>query len=384
MPGGDPKAGFSSHNHSTNKVLATAPFLYATVKNKTYARWRCHPDDGGQQDSASRARRRKGACDTFAPKSLSRLCAPALGAFAFAILGWCPAPAASRPKPASPSHVPPMQQLYPSGKITFSGQGPGVVESGVQCDANGNIYLVSGASIQVVEALASSGLNLPLTRLSLESKSETQFPVASPEGFAARFSHGFYVDPRGDVYDPVVAMRQGPRYGGANWPHNLIVKYNHDGTVDSIIRLQPPQGVHLAAYKLAVFLDGNFLVSGVEVSGPHRAPAKPFTGIFDRGGGFVQSLTLPNDVQPTANGIVSSGPKVSGAPQHGAGGTVHPPSAQPRPVYPWPIQIEQGLPWGRSTETSICGVLPRQPGCTLFPRTELWRVCSPSSRPSPA
>lgn len=252
-------------------------------------------------------------------------------------------PAQNAPPPTGPeSQAPPAAELYPAGETDFSILGPGVVEAGVQCDANGNIYFSSFPSIQVSYQLSMNGVRPPLTELSISSAKAVEFPVQSLPDYASSYGRGFYVGPRGDVYGLVVAYLHGPGFGGPNWEQNLVVKYNHDGTVDSVVKLEPPPGTHLSAFKLAVFLDGRFLVSGAVASGPPYTLTGPFTGIFDQGGGFVGPLTLPDDVRPTKADAASPTVKPGSIPGPGKPAGQSAGQAARKPADFWLADVQHG------------------------------------------
>lgn len=192
----------------------------------------------------------------------------------------------------------PARQLYPAGTVEFATSGPGAVAAGVQCDADGNVYMNSWPSAQMAYQNARRGLP-PLTRLSPGSKSSQVFKYPSLSDYAHQLGRGYYVDPRGNVYAMVEACRYKAGCGKPpHWGSTLIVKYNDDGTTDSVTELHPPSRLHADAFRFAVFLDGNILVTGLERSGTTGVPSGPFTAIFDRGGGYVGQLALPNDVAP--------------------------------------------------------------------------------------
>jgi len=203
-----------------------------------------------------------------------------------------PVPEGSGEEQARVSH-----ELYESGRIQFSAPPPTVDGAGVQCDHDGNIYLIYAASLQVIYPLLRAGVSLPVSKLSLDSKGVVQFPVGQFQGYAEYQRPSFFVDPLGKVEGLVVAYPHERGYKGPNWPDSLIVKYKDDGTVDSVVKLDPPLGEHFQPWSFAAFLDGNFLVTGAVLSDKYM-PKQPFTAIFDRGGGFVRLLTLPHDVRP--------------------------------------------------------------------------------------
>ncbi len=210
-----------------------------------------------------------------------------------------PRGAAGRGANARQNSSVPLRVLEPAGTTKFSTMGLGAVETGVQCDANGNVYLNSAPTAELAIEDAREGTALPLTRLSLTSGNTRAFSYPTLHEYAHQYGQGFYVSPRGDVYALVEVCRRQAGCTGDHFPGDVIVKYNDDGTVDSVIRLKLPDGVHILARKFAAFLDGNFLVTGFTLGGPpHYLVSKPFTGIFDRGGGYVGPLVLPNDVTP--------------------------------------------------------------------------------------
>jgi len=222
---------------------------------------------------------------------------------------------------------PPVRELESAGTADFGVPGPVAVFAGTQCDADGNVYFESTPSLEFIEQNARSGNRPPLTKLSMESKSATRFQYPPLGDYSSHFDQGFYVTPRGDVFALVQAC---PYKDGCKPPHfpvNLIVKYNHDASVDSIIKLTPPSDLPFLAFKFAVFLDGNVLVTGLEGAAEedeagrsHYRPSKPFTGIFDRDGAYVGPLSLPNDITPPPNAAAETAPK-KGSPAGATGAT---------------------------------------------------------------
>ena len=244
------------------------------------------------------------------------------------------------PEVKAPSK-PPTATLYEAETVQFPSPPPTVTATGTLCDERGNIYLQYLASVQLLMSQVRNGgvSNVPLTRVSLESKKTTAFRVPAPEGYPHYYDRGFYVTPRGHVYVLIEAYRYGKDYKeDPNWPDSFVVKYQDDGSVDSITKLGLPQDVHFSPSKLGVFGDGTLLVTGTEVSGPRHAPSKVFTGVFDRAGTYVGPVTLTDDVQP-------------GAPQPGAIGEESTPSpaetgkesgASGARDLAWAIDVRQG------------------------------------------
>lgn len=242
------------------------------------------------------------------------------------------------------SEAPPTRQLYLAGTVPFSAPPPMAIVAGVQCDADGNIYARYSPALPNRFTLP----KLPLTRISLMSRSVVQFHVPTPDGYAFVQSQGFYVEPDGSVYGLLAAYRQQPGPKAVpNFPVPMVVRYQDDGAVDSVIRLQLPQGVHVQPFRLAVFPDGHLLMTGLVMNSPGRLPPSTgvFTGIFDRGGGYAGPLTLPDDVKPEPMGHVPVfRPGVSASP--GNAGAKGIPTAPHKSVKAWFLDVMFGLTLG--------------------------------------
>ncbi len=234
---------------------------------------------------------------------------------------------------------PASHELYEAERIKFAAPPPTMVQTGVQCDANGNIYAAYGGSFEATYVAVRSGASLPISKLGPDSKSVVQFPLGQAQGYTNYHRSSYYVDPRGKVYGLVLAYghEEGDRDSGGT--DSLIEKYKDDGTVDSVVRLKPPAGTHFVAYRIGAFLDGNFLVAGTEVS-DKDIPIEPFTGIFDRGGTLVAVLRLANDVRPTGPEPPAKSQTSFPSPQASGLGPQIKRTAVARP---WYLDVQQGL-----------------------------------------
>lgn len=199
-------------------------------------------------------------------------------------------------------------ELYESGRIQFSAPPPTLVQTGVQCDANGNIYVLYGASFEATYIARRRGVSLPVSKISLDSKRVVQFPVGELQGYAEYQRRSYYVDPNGKFYGLVLAYLPNESYKGPRWADSLVVKYKDDGTVDSVVKVGAASGKHFQGWRLAVFLDGSFLITGAEMSEENR-PARPFTAIFDAAGTVVAPLKLSHDAHPPRDNPAESGHK---------------------------------------------------------------------------
>lgn len=250
-----------------------------------------------------------------------------------------PAVDATAEEEAPASHV-----LYESERIHFSAPPPMIVMAGTQCDANGNIYVAyTGTLDQATLNAVQKGLIFPISKVAVDSKRVVQFPAGPLEGYASVLRISFYVDPNGKVYGLMEASHHDRGYKGPDWSDRVIVKYKDDGTVDSVVKLEPPRGEpdHFVAVKFAALLDGNFLVTGSEWADKYT-PTKPLTGIFDRSGTFVAPLSLPHDVglgsprrpRPADDSVLQppQGGKVNGQGDEGR-----------EPESRWAFDVQQGL-----------------------------------------
>lgn len=217
--------------------------------------------------------------------------------------------------PTAKPPAPPVTNLYPSGTIEFSAPGAMGIVGGMRCDTNGNIYLRYAPPVPVLNRMVRNRqpMNFALTKLSVDSQQITKYRVGPIQGYTWVGGVRFYVTPRGGVYALAQACKKGSESAGLRDCASLVVKYHHDGSVDSVVKLHKPQGGRLAPVKFAVFLDGDVLVTGEQIG--KDGGMQPFTGIFGRGGDFLTRLILPHDVgaappppKYSAGKLPSSGP----------------------------------------------------------------------------
>jgi len=190
------------------------------------------------------------------------------------------------------------RQLAESGRNVVSAPPAIGIQAGTQCDTNGNIYVIY-TDAAPGPVIGNAMVKAPVSKVSFDSDRAVQFPARQLDGYADNYRVSFYADPRGTLYTLVLAAQHLPEPGHPAVPDSLIVKYDDDGTIDSVVRLKPPAGVRFDPRRFAAFLDGSFLVTGLDRS-DDRKTMRPFTAIFDRSGAFVTELTLPNDVRPSA------------------------------------------------------------------------------------
>lgn len=250
-------------------------------------------------------------------------CRKGLKIFIFLVLGFGPSMAAQVPatqsvkkpahakplsRPVQPNPVPVrMHKLYSvhfpiNSRLQF-------FASGESCDANGNLYLITGTlhAIPGVPVAPPDFATLPVTRLGLNSQNMTQF---RPQGFSGSQNYmrsRFTVDDEGNLY--WLFMPNSKALG--RYPECLIVKYDSDGGYDSKVKIHAPEGMILTVMNMAEFADGNIFISGLIQPPWHHKPGarlrivrhpvyppgmRPFTGIFDDQGDLIATVHLPHDI----------------------------------------------------------------------------------------
>ena len=205
-------------------------------------------------------------------------------------------------EPARESAPPVMADLYPSMDVEFSAPPPLAVAAGTQCDTNGNIYLQYASDpFEAFFQKVRSGqpLNLPLRKLSIDSKSVVSFPVGPFRDYGWFAGHAFYVMPNGVVYNLAEACEgtPGPEvHQKCAW---FVTRYHDDGKVDSVDRLRPPREEALVPSRFAAFPDGNLVVVGrMRDEKGDLVRSTLFAGLFNRSGDFLRELTLAQDAGP--------------------------------------------------------------------------------------
>lgn len=187
-------------------------------------------------------------------------------AMALAVLGSAAdGNAQGQAEPPGGSTAPAMADLYPSRNVEISAPPPLVLVAGTQCDTNGNIYLLyTTLSVDAImeKARSREPLNLPLRKVSIDSKSVVSFPVGPFQDYGWFASHAFYVTPNGVVYNLAQACEHKPPPGVHQTCAWFVTRYNDDGKVDSVARLRPPREEFFSPVKFGAFPDGNVLLVG--------------------------------------------------------------------------------------------------------------------------
>lgn len=229
----------------------------------------------------------------------------ALLSLAAGTTGWGrPAQGIAKASPAFDG-LPPSEihDLFPAENIPFSAPPPVMLLSETKCDLKGNIYLVHSGSPPSPLGPPSGVLSaLPVSKLSIDSKSTVAYPVPSLDGYRGVIRSDFDVGADGHVYSLLQAL-DASTTKGQGLPSFFIARYNDDGSLDSHFKLGEAPTGRIQPFRFAMFRDGNVLVTGTVVSGE---TLRPFAAVLNRAGTFVTYVKVPERSKPV--------PVTSGAP----------------------------------------------------------------------
>ena len=185
-----------------------------------------------------------------------------------------------------PSSAVPTVDLRRAEVIRFSAPGPAAVASRIKCGPGGDIYALysSTSSLQM--------WSVPIRKVSISSRSVIDYPIPAIPGYENLARVSFDVGGSGTLY---ALLRGDPQPGPRSKPDPvyLIVKYKDDGRLDSYSAIGEVPSQHAQPTSLAVFADGNSLVSGTTAEKtPDGTSLGVFSAIFDRNGVFLAPVTL--------------------------------------------------------------------------------------------
>lgn len=163
----------------------------------------------------------------------------------------------------------------------------------VRCDSRGNVYLRPWRDVKPMSA--------PVVKISLEGRREAQFSVDSVPDLGDDWAfEDFALGPRGDLFALIQSWEEKESQA-------LIARFDDDGKFDSSLVLKQKFDPAL----LTITSTGQFFVTGSiplsaeetrsyyesrqeeERRGP--PPARPYAGIFDRGGRLVVEVSFEKD-----------------------------------------------------------------------------------------
>src|SRR5437879_3103886 len=123
--------------------------------------------------------------------------------------------------------TPAIRDLFPGEVIPFSAAPPFMMASEMRCDLKGNIYLVYSGAPALVIGQPNAVSTLPISRLSLESKSITEYQLPHIAGYRGVLRLDFDVDPGGRVYALLTALEESNEKSP---PSFFVAKYKDDGS----------------------------------------------------------------------------------------------------------------------------------------------------------
>lgn len=163
-------------------------------------------------------------------------------------------------------HLTPLEVVV-SSEIASSFLGPFV------CDSAGSLYLRSeSAGVTAIRKLNAKGERVALYE-----------PASNPDVKVGNTGY-FSVTPDGELYALVFAANELTRY---------VLVFKFDGSYKAKIKLET--GFAWVPSAMAVFPNGNMLVTGQEYDRDPRKPKLPFTGIFRADGKLLKELNLEDD-----------------------------------------------------------------------------------------
>ncbi|MGH9328241.1 MAG: hypothetical protein ACRD2B_16350 [Terriglobia bacterium] len=223
-------------------------------------------------------------------RSKVSVCVVTVVLFAF-LTGLAGAGAAAQSPSAPPTKAkqetqnPPIEDLHEAGRIHFPVPAPVMMESAVECDQRGRMYVADSDSPQA------NPVALPIRRLSPDSQGVTTYVMQQPSGYPTWGRLSWSVTPWGTVYVLVKGYQHSPPQKG-ELPGYFIERFDNDGTVESIITLQQGQQGFVSPVQFAAFAYGGFLITGTIGSGIALSQQRPFTAVYDGSGQFAREVEL--------------------------------------------------------------------------------------------
>lgn len=203
------------------------------------------------------------------------------------VLGLSSTAAISAQKHTEQQMVPRFQDLHIGNVMTLNAAAPTVAAFGSKCDENGGIYLSYSSAAPVLSTGAID--QFPVAKISIGSEEMIQYPVPVrvpwDQGQVIRLS--FDVSADGTLYALFNTAHR--NLDGKMTPEFLIAKYNDDGTIDSYIHIGQVPGRAIQPLRIAVFGNGDFLLSGTTVL---KEGLRSFTGLFGEDGNVIHLMKL--------------------------------------------------------------------------------------------
>jgi hypothetical protein len=162
-------------------------------------------------------------------------------------------------------------------KVTIKSQTKSMYVLPVQCDGEGNVYVLT--AIQPASQIVKLGKKGELL---------ATFSSGSATDLSIMLADHFTITPDGEVYQLAAP---------GNTLQRAVLVFDKDGSYKSGIKLDTPPGTQSwSPYQIGVFSSGDLLISGL-LSDPKNKTTHPFTGIFSSSGQFRQEITLTDDAK---------------------------------------------------------------------------------------
>jgi hypothetical protein len=181
---------------------------------------------------------------------------------------------------------------------------PTALLSQTKCDLKANLYVVQSIS---PPSLIGSGVlsSIPVSKLSLDSKATVLYPIPTLDRFRGVIRADFEVSADGTLYSLLEGLDAVAKEEDST-PSFFVAKYHDDGSLDSYFKLRDTGERHLQPSRLAMFRNGNVLVTGTAVN--ERKALQPFIAVFDTDGTFVREVKISDLSKALVKSPDSPGP----------------------------------------------------------------------------
>jgi hypothetical protein len=171
-------------------------------------------------------------------------------------------------------------RLQPIRTIPVAGENTNLRIGPVRCDADQNVYF----QVPQTRPVIASG---PVVKVSHDGKRTVRYSLSTVTDFVSTGTADFSVSDS-DIYVLTQDKSGRPR----------IVKFDRDGTVDSVVKLDT---VDVVPRQLGVFASGEYFVAGYLTIGTNSA-VRSFAGLFGHGGQLLRAPSLAGDINgPKSN-----------------------------------------------------------------------------------
>lgn len=166
-------------------------------------------------------------------------------------------------------------RLQPLRSISIAGENTNLRMGSARCDADQNVYF----QVPQTRPVLASG---PIMRTSPDGKRTVRYSLSAVTDFVSTGTADFAVSDS-DLYVLTQDKSGRPR----------IVKFDRDGTVDRIVKLDT---LDVVPRQLGVFASGEYFVAGYQTIGANST-VRSFAGLFGHGGQLLRTVRLTGDLK---------------------------------------------------------------------------------------